>query len=105
MSGEKARLLIEADQISEKATGIQKQLRGSTGEEVTAQLEDQLERMTKRYQAIVEMPTWPVDKRIQRRFALNNLVLFIPVIAQLLGAPSGWQHFVENLQRALSGQG
>ncbi len=105
MSGKKAQLLIEADQISEQATGIQKQLRGSANEGTTAQLEDQLARMTKRYQAIVEMPTWPVDKRIQRRFALNNLILFIPVIAQLLGAPSSWQHFLENLQKALSGQG
>ena len=105
MSDGKARLLIEADQISEKAAGIQKQLRGSTGEEATAQLEDQLERMTKRYQAIVDMPTWPVDKRIQRRFALNNIILFIPVIAQLLGTPGSWQHFLENLQKALSGQG
>ncbi len=105
MSGKKAQLLIEADQISEQATGIQKQLRGSANEGTTAQLEDQLARMTKRYQAIVEMPTWPVDKRIQRRFALSNLILFIPVIAQLLGAPSSWQHFLENLQKALSGQG
>ena len=105
MSDKKAELLIEADQISEQAAGIQKQLRGSADEEVTAQLEDRLGRMTKRYQAIVEMSTWPVDKRIRRRFALNNLILFIPVLAQLLGAPNSWQHFLENLQKALSGQG
>ena len=88
MSDKRAELLIEADQISEQAAGIKKQLRGGADEDVTAPLEDQLGRMTKRYQAIVEMPTWPVDKRIQRRFALNNLILFIPVLAQLLGASS-----------------
>jgi hypothetical protein len=105
MSDKKAELLIEADQISEQAARIQKRLRGSADEGVAAQLEDQLGRMTKRYQAIVDMPTWPVDKRIQRRFALNNLILFIPVFAQLLGAPSSWQHFLENLQKSLSGSG
>lgn len=105
MSDKRAELLIEADQISEQAAGIKKQLRGGADEDVTAPLEDQLGRMTKRYQAIVEMPTWPVDKRIQRRFALNNLILFIPVLAQLLGASSSWQHFLENLQKSLSGQG
>lgn len=97
MSGAKAQLLTEADHISEQAAKIQKQLRGSVNEEVIAQLEDKLGRMTKRYHAIVEMPTWPVDKRIQRQFALNNLLLFIPVIAQVLGAPSSWQHFLDSL--------
>ncbi len=105
MSDKKAELLIEADRISDRAASIQKQLRGSVDEGVTAQLEDQLGRMTQRYQAIVEMPTWPVDKRIKQRFALNNLMLFIPVFAQLLGAPSSWQHFLENLQKSLSGSG
>jgi hypothetical protein len=105
MSDKKAELLIEADQISEQAARIQERLRGSADEGVAAQLEDQLGRMTKRYKAIVDMPTWPVDKRIQRRFALNNLILFIPVFAQLLGAPSSWQHFLENLQKSLSGSG
>jgi len=105
MSEKKASFLIEADHISEQAAGIRKQLRGSADEGVAARLEDQLGQLTKRYQAIVEMPTWPVDKRIRRRFAVNNLILFIPVIAQLLGAPDSWQHFLENLQKAISGQG
>jgi hypothetical protein len=105
MSDKKADFLIEADHISEQAAGIRKQLRGSADEGVAARLEDQLDQLTKRYQAIVEMPTWPVDKRIQRRFALNNLILFVPVIAQLLGAPDSWQHFIDNLQKAISGQG
>lgn len=105
MKDGKTRFLIEADQISEQAARIRKELRGSADEEATAQLADQLGRISRRYQAIVEMPTWPVDKRIQRRFALNNLILFIPVIAQLLGASNSLQHFLENLQNALSGQG
>jgi hypothetical protein len=105
MSEGKAGLLTEADQISEQAAGIRKQLRGELNEGVIVQLEDRLRRLAKRYDAIIEMPTWPVDKRIQRRFALNNLLLFIPVIAQVVGASSSWQHFLEGLHKALSRQG
>lgn len=105
MNEGKAQLLTEADQISEQVTGIQQQLRSSVNEGVAAQLGDKLERLTKRYRAIVEMPTWPVDKRIRRRFGINNLFLLIPVIAQPLGAPSSWQHFLENFQKVFSGQG
>jgi len=104
MAEGKARLLTEADQISEQATEIQKQLRSGGNEVAVTQLEDKLERLTKRYHAIIEMPTWPVDKRIQRRFALNNLLLLIPVIAQVLHAPSSWQNLLENVQKLFSGQ-
>lgn len=104
MSAGKARLLTEADQISEQAAEIQKQLRGDGKEGAVTQLEDKLERLTKRYHAIVEMPTWPVDNRIRRRFALNNLFLFIPVAAQVLGASSSWQNLLENVQKIFSGQ-
>jgi hypothetical protein len=105
MRDAKKKFLVEADQISEQVSGIQRQLRGSLNEGVMALLEDRLGRMTKRYYAIVEMPTWPVDKRIQKRFAINNLILFVPIVAQVLGAPNSWQNFLENLQKAFSGQG
>jgi hypothetical protein len=105
MNEGKERFLIEADQISEQAARIQQQLLGSTDEKDTAQLEDKLARLTKRYHAIVQMPTWPVDTRIRRRFALNNLLLFVPVIAQVVGAPGSWQNFLDNVQKALSGHG
>jgi hypothetical protein len=104
MNEGKQHLLLEADQISEQASRIQQQLRDSANGGDIPQLEDKLTRLIKRYHAIVEMPTWPVDTRIRRRFALNNLILFVPVIAQVLGAPSSWQHFLEDLQKVFSGQ-
>lgn len=105
MDEEKQRLLIEAAQISEQVARVQKQARDSVNESDIAQLEGKLGRLTKRYRAIVGMPTWPVDKPIRRRFALKNLFLFVPVIAQVLSAPSAWQNFFENLHKIFSGQG
>ncbi len=105
MSEGKDRLLIEADQISEQAARIQKQLRDGADESTITSLEDKLRRLTRRYDAIISMSTWPVDKRIQHRFELNNLLLLIPVAAQLVGTVSTWQHFLENLQKVFSGQG
>jgi hypothetical protein len=101
----KERLLTEADQISEQAARIQRQLRDGADESTVASLEDKLRRMTKRYDAIMSRSTWPVDKRVQHRFELNNLLLLIPVAAQLLGTVSTWQHFLESLQKVFSGQG
>jgi hypothetical protein len=105
MKDAKANFLAEADRISEQVSEMQKQLRDSDDEESTARLENRLERMTARYRAIVEMQTWPVDKSVQRRFAVNNLILFVPVVAQVLGAPGSWQDFLANLQKAFSGHG
>jgi len=105
MTNAKANLLTEADQISEEVTRIQEQLRTGVDDGLATQLQDKLVRQTNRYNAIVEMPTWPVDKPIRRRFALNNLFLFIPVIAQAVGAPSSWQHLLDTGQKFLSGQG
>jgi hypothetical protein len=105
MNEGKEKLLDEADHISEQAARIQKQLLDSVDESDIAQLEDKLGRLTKRYQAIVQMPTWPVDTSIRRRFAVNNLLLFVPVIAQVLGAPGSVQNLLDNVQKVFTGQG
>jgi hypothetical protein len=105
MNKGKEELLDEADHISDQAAQIQKELLDSGSESDIAQLEDKFGRLTKRYQAIVQMPTWPVDTTIRRRFAANNLLLLIPVVAQVLGAPGSMQNLLDNVQKVFTGQG
>lgn len=59
--------------------------------------------LTARYAAIEGMPTWPVDGRVRRRFGLGNVVLVLPVLAQVLGASQGLQEALGALGRVLSG--
>jgi len=105
MSKGKEKLLADADRISDQAARIQKELLDSENETDVAQLEDRLGRLTKRYQAIVQMPTWPVDTSLRRRFAVNNLLLLVPVVAQVLGAPGSLQNLLDNVQKVFTGQG
>jgi hypothetical protein len=104
MREEKQRLLAEADEIGHQALEVQRQLRAAPPETDLGPLEDRLARLTRRYQAIEKMPTWPVSTRVRRRLALNNLILLIPVIAQLLGAPDSLQHLLDTLQKVITGQ-
>jgi hypothetical protein len=105
MAKGKEQLLGEADRISDQAAQIQKELLDSGNDSDMAQLEDKLARLTKRYQAIVQMPTWPVDTSIRRRFAVTNLLLLVPVVAQILGAPGSVQNLLDNVQKVFTGQG
>ena len=104
MKEEKQRLLAEADEISHQALEVQRQLRAAPESVEVTRLEDRLGRLAHRYQAIEKMPTWPVSVRVRRRFALNNLILLIPVIAQLIGAPDSLQRLLDTLEKALTGR-
>jgi hypothetical protein len=49
------------------------------------------------------MPTWPVSLAMRRRFAVQNVVLFLPVVAQALSAPKSWQSVIDGVSKSLSG--
>lgn len=99
----KERLLLDADAISHEVTGLRQQLRRTADAAERERLEAHIASLTRRYQAIDRMRTWPVDVRIRRRFAAGNVVLFLPVIGQMLGAPDPWQRFLEAVQKAVTG--
>ncbi|GAA4617215.1 hypothetical protein GCM10023195_76740 [Actinoallomurus liliacearum] len=103
MKEEKRRLLAEADEIGHQALEVQRQLRSEPKETQLKHLEDRLARLTRRYQAIEKMPTWPVSTRVRRRLALNNVILLTPVVAQILGAPDSLQHLLDALQKVITG--
>jgi hypothetical protein len=50
----------------------------------TRVLSDRLSRSTKEYLAIENMPTWPIEPKTRRRFAVRIVVLFLPVLKALI---------------------
>lgn len=104
LKDEKQRLLAEADELGHEALEIQRRLRHTPDKSEVDRLEDRLTRLTRRYQAIEKMPTWPVSARVRRRLTVNHVILLIPVIAQLLGAPDSLQHLLDALQKIITGQ-
>lgn len=105
MQKAKGRLLDEADRISHEVLEMQKKLRHVTDEAERERIAVHVGRLSGRYAAIDGMRTWPIDIRIRRRFALSNTALFIPVLAQVLGAPDSWQQLLDAVQKVVSGQG
>jgi hypothetical protein len=104
MKKQKQERLVEADKLSHDASTLRDQLRDIDDDEESKRLEERLTRLTQRYQAIDKMSTWPMGVSVRRRFAVNNIVLFIPVAAQILGASESLQKVMEGLQKAVSGQ-
>jgi hypothetical protein len=43
------------------------------------------------------MPTWPVDIRLRLRFAVNNVILVLPLVTDLLREGLDWPSFLEFL--------
>lgn len=104
MTKAKGRLFVRADEIAHKVAELQKRLRAGDVADRPA-LENQLALLTREYEAIDAMPTWPVSVRLRRRLATQNLLLFVPVGLHLFGASDQWQQLVDSLQKAVAGQG
>jgi hypothetical protein len=100
MCAQKVELTLEADHHMQRAAAIQGELRSASQQEERKRLQDELDALRKRYDAIERMPTWPVDARLRRRFQVNNALLLLPVAGQLLGFSVFWQKIAENLQTA-----
>ena len=96
MNEGKALLLIEADGLFREATEVRRSLATAALEQRVV-LERRLTWLNERFQAIEDMPTWPVTPQLRRRFTGENVVLLLPVLAQLLGLGEPWQQFLEAL--------
>jgi MFS family permease len=84
----RAELFAEADALSDRAV------------QASAEPDENWQR---RYHAIEAMATWPVDARMRRRFGIRNLVLLLPVFAQVVGASKPTQDLLDVVRKALSG--
>jgi hypothetical protein len=103
MVRQKTDLLREADQLSPKIAEIQRKLGEGQPPEQAAALEKTLVQMTAYVETIDKLPVWPVDPYTKRRFALNNLMLFFPVVSQLTGLSQVWADFLKAIFTTAAG--
>jgi hypothetical protein len=86
MLRQKADLLRQADALGVVMEQMQVRLAESNDGPSREVLKDRLAAMRQLYRDIEHLPTWPVDTRTWRRFALNNLALLLPLASRLVGA-------------------
>lgn len=97
MATQKADLLREADRLSGEIASLSKQV-ASAAEDEAGRLRERMATVTERYWALESLPTWPVDVKTRRRFRLNNLALFLPLLGKLVGESPLWQEFANVLR-------
>jgi hypothetical protein len=95
MRTEKERLLQTADKLSEQVAALQVELAQPTHDPPRHELQERLSLMTKQYWDIEQMPTWPVDFKTRRHFALSNVTLVLPLLSEVVGLTPPWQRLVE----------
>ncbi len=89
MQKQKDELLKDADSLSHSIVELQARLVNAQSDQERGQLKERLALMTERYWAIEQMPTWPVDVRVQRKFTVSNVGLFLPLLIRFLSTKTG----------------
>ena len=85
MQVQKTKLLEEADTLGQSIVSIEKELAEGPPSEKANVLKDQLAAMQQRYEAIQNMPTWPVDTNTLWKFAGGLVVqIFVTVLGALI---------------------
>lgn len=84
---ERSRLQPEADTCARKVGTIDAKLAHTTSSEDAEQLSNERDRALNRWRAITEMPAWPIDGQLRKRFRWNNVVILLPLVLQWLKAP------------------
>lgn len=95
MQAQKTALLQEADTLGQSIVRLQAELAEKHDAQQYSLLKEQLSYMTQRYWDIERLPTWPVDIKTRRRFTLNNVILFLPLVTSLIDEKSMWRHVLE----------
>jgi hypothetical protein len=91
MSEQKTQLLEHADELSSEIESLQQRLRQPESATERQQIKDSIADMTDEYQRIEQVPTWPIDSSIRRRFSLSNVALFLPFVGYAVGGTTFWQ--------------
>lgn len=95
MKDQKERLLKTADELSVKINDLRSRLVIDPSCADRQQIISNLTEMTEYYWSIENMPTWPVDARLRRRFGIDNLLLLTPVASKWFGLPEIIQQFLD----------
>jgi hypothetical protein len=105
MKRQKLGFLRQTDELSKSIVGIQGKLVKPQPTDEKEVLSDRLSRSTQEYLAIENMPTWPIDPKTRRRFAVRNVVLLLPALKGLIpltGIFGGLASPLEQIINALS---
>jgi hypothetical protein len=99
MVSAKEKFLKDADRLSVEISELRRGKESDQHANSKKLLSEQIESKTQRYWAIENMPTWPVDIKTKRRFKLNNLLLFIPLLGDIAKRSIDWKHVLELLNK------
>ncbi len=98
MEVQRSELLTRADHAAREMSWIDGELGSPRVEPADrAALKAAKEQTHERWREIDTMPTWPIDTRIRRRFAWNNVAMVVPLVLQLVHAPE----VLQQLSKAL----
>lgn len=84
MRRQRMALASETDQLSDRIVTLQGRIVQTDDPDEAVKLTQQLAAMTRQYQALANMPTWPVKTSVAVRFVLGNLGLLAPLLVQAL---------------------
>ena len=88
---------MEADRLSGEIASLSRRVATAQGDEAKG-VKERLATLNEQYAALESMPTWPVDVRTRRRFRLNNVALFLPLVGKLVGSSPLWKDVADVLR-------
>lgn len=94
MEREKIKWLKIADRLSDKIGKLESVLESNQSLKREYKRPEELEDMKKLYWSIENMSTWPMSVKIKNKFRLNNLLLFLPLIGDILKRSLDWKHVI-----------
>lgn len=89
MVEQKNRHLVDADKLSITIAELQTQLYSAKEIQERKELEEQINYFHKKVVNIENMPTWPIDSQILKRFSVSNLSLSVPLVNHFFGKAFG----------------
>lgn len=89
---------IEADG-SRRLADLEPPLLSAHSAEERMQLTNEVKAVKDRYASVRTCPTWPVDRRVRRKFSIRNAFLLVPLAAKLVGLSGLWSEIADTLGR------
>ncbi len=88
MLEEKTALMGQADKLAKEITEIDRSLEVCNESGALKTLTDRRAALSRQYDALENMPVWPVDAHTRRVFTANNAVLTLPLVFDIAGMHS-----------------
>lgn len=89
---------IEADG-SQRLADLDRLLLSAHDAAERTRLTSEVNAAKERYTSVRTCPTWPVDRRVRRKFSIRNAFLLVPLTAKLVGLSGLWSDIAETLGR------